>query len=173
MLGGAGKTLTKNFNLKLIKNLIKCLTSTVPVASNTLNLANTTYGEKFVAKLDSRATKHFLTEADGEKLEHTEKLVNGPIANLPNNAIVTATKRGLIPLHNTFKKKTCEALIFPHITNASLISVGQLCDDNCLVLLTKNYFLSLKILKSNMKVHATKLMVYGTLLYILKFLDII
>ena len=33
-----------------------------------------------------------------------------------------------------------EVLIFPHLTNESLISIGQLCDDNCIVIFMKTNF---------------------------------
>ena len=78
--------------------LIKHLTSTVPVASYKLH-KNTTYpNQSFIAKLDLGATKHFLTNLDGQKIPSHHNFINGPSASLPNNTIVKATKMGLLPL---------------------------------------------------------------------------
>ena len=41
-------------------------------------------------------------------------------------------------MHKKLSSKSQEALIFPNLTNESLISVGQLCDDNCEVVFDKN-----------------------------------
>ena len=59
-------------------------------------------------------------------------------------------KVGILPLSNTLREKTCEVLIFPNITNASLISVSQLCDDNCLVLFIQD---KLFVIKQNKVIH--------------------
>ena len=77
-----------------------------------------------VAKLDPGATKHFLTEQDGNKLKKSKQLTSAQNAILPNNTIVKSTKVSILPLNKSLNEKACEALFFPNITNASLISVG-------------------------------------------------
>ena len=45
--------------------------------------------------------------------------------------------------NNTYTAKITEGTkvyVFPHLTNESLISVGQLCDDGCIVFFTQNHF---------------------------------
>ena len=66
------------------------------------------------------------------------------MAQLPNNQVVQATHTGYLPIHKEITHKGSEVLIFPHLTNESLISVGQLCDDGCIVFFTKNDFAVLK-----------------------------
>ena len=144
MMGGAGDIQDKNIKYKLIKNLITHFTSTAPVASYALKSNCKHLQTTLTAKLDSGATKHFLTEIDGKKLSHVKTLLNGPTASLPNNALVKATKIGNLPSNNILSRKVCEALIFPNITNASSLSVGQLCDDNCLARFSKTRFFVLK-----------------------------
>ena len=150
MRGGAGDIQDTNMKYKLIKNLIEHFTSTAPVASHELETNCKNLHTTLTAKLDSGATKYFLTENDGKKLANIKNLLNGPTASLPNNALVKATKIGIIPLNDKLSKKACEALIFPNITNASLLSVGQLCDDNCLARFSKTRFF---VLKNNKIIH--------------------
>ena len=37
------------------------------------------------------------------------------------------------------------AMTLPHLKSVSLISIGQLCDDNCDVLLNKSHLIAIKI----------------------------
>ena len=85
-----------------------------------------------------------------KKLKFIKQLKSTQNAILPNNTIVQSNKVGILPLNNTLREKTHKALIFPNITNASLISVGQLCDAKCVVLFTKDKFF---IIKQNKIIH--------------------
>ena len=56
---------------------------------------------------------------------------------LPNsNSIVSETK-GQLPLSCKLSPKAKEAIVLPKLQSSSLISLGQLCDDNCNVHLDK------------------------------------
>jgi hypothetical protein len=57
---------------------------------------------------------------------------------LPNNATVHASQAGLLPLHPSLSDKAATAHVLDGITNSSLISLGQLCDDNCIAVFTKH-----------------------------------
>ena len=59
---------------------------------------------------------------------------------LPNNTIVQASHKATINLHKKISKKASEVLIFPYLRNESLISIGQLCDDDCIIIFTKRKF---------------------------------
>ena len=48
--------------------------------------------------------------------------------------------KGIVHIHDNISAKASEVLVFPHIKNEWLISIGQLCDDNCIVIFTKNKF---------------------------------
>ena len=52
----------------------------------------------------------------------------GPEAALLDNTIIVATHQGKLQLHLDIQVDT---LIFPKLTNESLLSIGQLCDLNC------------------------------------------
>ena len=94
----------------------------------------------FNAKLDSGASKHFFKTSHLQFLRNVQPLEDGPIAFLPNNTTVKATHKGTFNLHDSISDRASEVLVFPHLTNESLISIGQLCDDNCIVIFTKTKF---------------------------------
>ena len=79
---------------------------------------------KFTAKVDSGATKHFFKQDHLQYFSSVKKLFNGPLAQLPNKQLVQATHVGYLRIHEDIPDKGSEVLIFPHLTNESLISVG-------------------------------------------------
>ena len=60
--------------------------------------------------------------------------------------MITASERGFLRMHPLINKQATSTKILPAITNASLLSIGQLCDDDCLAVFHKKW---LKIFKGN------------------------
>jgi hypothetical protein len=56
---------------------------------------------------------------------------------LPDSTSIQATHSGQLPFHSSLSTKAKTAHVLDGITNASLVSIGQLCDDNCLVVFDK------------------------------------
>jgi hypothetical protein len=56
---------------------------------------------------------------------------------LPNDQIIQATHFGFARLHPSLSQKASRAHVFDGITNSSLLSIGQLCDNNCVAILDK------------------------------------
>jgi hypothetical protein len=56
---------------------------------------------------------------------------------LPDCTSIQATHSGQLPLHPLFSAKAKTAHVLDGITNASLISIGLLCDDDCIAVLNK------------------------------------
>lgn len=56
---------------------------------------------------------------------------------LPNNEIVEAFHQGLLPLSPTLSKESKTVLVYPNITNESLLSIAQPCDDKCTAISTE------------------------------------
>ena len=119
-------------------------TPTCPVASsNRISLINN-IKTPLIAKLDSGASQHYITKKHIDILQNKIPLQNGPIAMLPNKTVIKADTQGLLPLHNSLTTVGQKALSFPNLTNESLLSVGQLCNDNCEVKFDKNTVTVLK-----------------------------
>ena len=56
---------------------------------------------------------------------------------LPDSSHVQATQSGLLPLHHSLSATAKTAHVLDGMTNSSLISIGQLCDDDCVAILDK------------------------------------
>ena len=55
---------------------------------------------------------------------------------LPNDEIFKSTHDAILPIP-TVSTQAKEATIFPALTNSSLLSIGQLCNDDCTAIFTK------------------------------------
>jgi hypothetical protein len=69
----------------------------------------------------------------------------GPTVMLPDSTNIQATHSGQLPLHPSFSAQATTAHVLDGITNASLISIGQLCDDDCVAVLDKK---AIKVFKN-------------------------
>jgi hypothetical protein len=98
------------------------------------------------AKGDSGASKHYFKENDKHVLNNPSTDNHGPTVLLPNDDSMTSTSSGLLPFQSSLSKSACKTHIFKDLQSSSLISLGQLCDDNCTVTLTKNL---LRVTKNN------------------------
>ena len=58
-----------------------------------------------------------------------------PSFALPNKSTSQATKNGFLPIKPQNYTKT--ALILPQLTNNTLLSIGQLCDEDCIAIFDK------------------------------------
>ena len=95
------------------------------------------------AKGDSAASKNYWRPQDAHILENIVQY-QGPSVLLPNNESIASTKKGQLPLSPNLTKAAKTAQILPQLASSSLISLGQLCDDDCIVLLHKKVLLAIK-----------------------------
>ena len=88
------------------------------------------------AKGDSGASNHYWRLAD---LDVFDELITktGPTVALPDNTTLTSSQQGILPLSTELSVKAKTAVILDNLQSSSLISFGQLCDDDCEVLLQK------------------------------------
>ena len=68
----------------------------------------------------------------------------GPSVLLPNNEMISSNEKGQIPLSSLLSKEAKTAQILPKLASSSLISLGQLCDDDCVIMLHKKKLLAIK-----------------------------
>ena len=55
-----------------------------------------------------------------------------------------STDKGILPISNHLSKKVQQAIVLPQLSSSLLISLGQLCDDDCKVELNRS---NLKVFK--------------------------
>ena len=96
-----------------------------------------------IAKGDSAATHNYWQEKDKHCLTNIRKAKPCEII-LPNAAQVHSSQSGQLPLSKHLSAKAKDATVVPQLKSSSLISLGQLCDDGCDVLLNKK---DLKVFK--------------------------
>ena len=114
-------------------------------------ISSSTYPQKLkyiTAKGDSAASGHYWRDEDAECLKNVKNQL-GPQVTLPNNSSIQATKQGHLPLDLSLSKKATSTAILPSLKSASLVSLGQLCDDDCEVLLNKK---KLTVSKNNKEI---------------------
>ena len=71
-------------------------------------------------------------------LTYLKKTKDIPIVQLPNNETMSETRTGNIPLASSLSNHAKKAHIFDGIHSASLISLGEMCDDDCVAILDKS-----------------------------------
>ena len=80
----------------------------------------------------------------------------GPSFLLPNAEAIKSTSQGQLPLFTKISYSAKTATILPQLKIASLILIGQLCDNDCDVLLNKDKLYAFKqrkiILQGNRKI---------------------
>ena len=89
------------------------------------------------AKLDSGASKHYVRQEDSRCLQN---IINVPpsFVGLPDKKVSEINKQGTLMLHPALSDNATTGHILKDLRSATLLSAGQLCDDNCTVILNKN-----------------------------------
>lgn len=89
-----------------------------------------------IAKGDSGASANYWRDEDKAILQNIHPNTTVKVT-LPNAQPIISTLEGTIPLSSKLSSKARQATVLPHLQSSSLISLGQLCDDNCKVVLDK------------------------------------
>jgi hypothetical protein len=95
------------------------------------NLAN------HIAIVDTGATGHYLDTAAEPHCTGIRATTTGPSLQVANGDTITTTKRAVVLLSTELSNKATAGHIFEHLKSGSLISIGQLCNDDCVALDTK------------------------------------
>ena len=96
-----------------------------------------------IAKGDSGASRHYIRPQDAHILSEIKNFTSNPVT-LPNNTTITPSHKGVFQISNKLSTDAQQATVLPHLKNSSLISIGQLCDDDCNVELTKKELIANK-----------------------------
>ena len=89
-----------------------------------------------IAKLDSAATNHYITENDKGCLSAIRSY-SGPSVTQPDCTQLSPSEQGQLLLSNKLSKTMTKATILPEIKSSSLVSLRQICDDVCTVLFNR------------------------------------
>ena len=94
-------------------------------------------------KGDSAATSHYLRPQDKECLTDITNY-SGPSVMLPDADKISPSHQGTLNIHDDLSSAAKVGTILPQLKSSSLLSLGQLCDDGCEVLLRKKNLYALK-----------------------------
>ena len=109
-------------------------TNLLSVAPTTSNQCLTTT----ILKADSGASTNFLKSSDAHLLTNKTPIHNGPSATLPNKERISPSETGHLPITKLSSSAT-SSYVYPELTNASLLSIGKLSDDDCIAIFTKRF----------------------------------
>ena len=76
-----------------------------------------------------------------KNITHTS---SGPTVRVANGATITSTKQVTLQLSPLLSQHAQKGHILPNLRSGSLISIGQLCDDNCVAIFRKHHVTILK-----------------------------
>ena len=139
----------------VLSNLInKCL-------NNTSCSSPTTRKDYIIAKGDSGASNHYFRPEDKRVLSNITP-ANGPDVHQPDSTVLTTEATGTVPIDDSLSADAKKAMILPDLKSASLISLGQLCNDYCLVVLSKKKLAVVKDNKIVLRWTRNKKMTCGT-----------
>ena len=98
---------------------------------------------------DSRASAHYIHPSSEQYCDNITTVKNVPTVRVANGETITATKRVTIPLSTALSTQSQTGYILPNLRTGNFLSIGQLCDDSCLALFSKN---TLQIFKHGQQV---------------------
>ena len=94
-------------------------------------------------KADSGASTTFIEPEHTKFLRNLSPVNHGPNVHLSNNSILRPKLQGTLALHDS---PDIHTYVLPGMKNASLQSIGQMCDKGCMAIFTKK---DLKVIYNN------------------------
>ena len=94
-----------------------------------------TFNSQNIMKANLGATSTYIKESHAHYLQNLLQLKNGPRAVLPNNDTIKVSEQGSLILNANLKPTI---LIYRKLNSESLLSDGQLCNDDCVAFFDKN-----------------------------------
>ena len=81
---------------------------------------------------------------------------------LPNADTLAAFQQGVLSISHLLSKKSQTATVLPNLKSSSLILLGQVCDDNCTIVLHKTKLYTIKSNKIDIKIDKKDIFMEGT-----------
>jgi hypothetical protein len=98
------------------------------------------------AILDSGATGTFVTNADAHHLSSTSHGDDGPTILSASGTTMPTNLQGQLPLSKKLSPTAQSAFVLDDLKTGTLLSLAQLCDDDCIAVFTRY---DVKLLKNN------------------------
>ena len=98
------------------------------------------------AILDSGTTGTFLTQKDAIHLQNSKTISDGPTVLSASGTEMPSTTKGTLNLSQQLTPTAQSAFVLDNLKTGSLISLAQLCDDDCIAIFT-NY--DVNVVKNN------------------------
>ena len=96
-----------------------------------------------IMKGDSGATSHYVRDQDKACLTNLTPY-SGPSVLLPDADSIPPSQQGTLTLHHDLSRQAQVGTVLPQLRSSSLLSLGQLCDDGCDVVLNKRKLYAIK-----------------------------
>ena len=109
---------------------------------------------------DTGSTGHYITTSTPQTIVPASDVSTLPSVTLPDNTYITASHAATIPLSSHLTKEATLAYTFPKIAKP-LVSIGQICDDNCTTIFTKEKCYVLKNTHINISQFSNKSFLTG------------
>ena len=77
-------------------------------------------------------------------LKKVTKLLDPNKICLPDNTSLTPTHTGVLDLHPSLSQKSQESRVVPVLSNSSLFSIGQACDEGCSTIFSSTHLQTLR-----------------------------
>ena len=87
--------------------------------------------------LDSGATGTFVSGSDAIHLHHPTPTSTGPTVLSASGDIMPSSLHGVLPLSARLSTKAQSAFVLDGLRTGTLVSLAQLCDDDCIAMFTK------------------------------------
>ena len=110
-----------------------------------------------IEKSDIGASNNYWRTEHMTVLTNVQNTRDGPTVQFPKNETMSTTRTGTIPLKRSLTDRKKKSHIFDGLHSASLISLGHLCDDDCVAILDKNKINILKFKTPILKIHRNKI----------------
>ena len=87
---------------------------------------------------DTGATSHYIAKSHAPICQHVQETDDGPAVKAANGQIMTSTHQAILPLPAAITTTAKTGHILNNLQTGSLLSIGKLCDDDCIATFTKN-----------------------------------
>ena len=90
-------------------------------------------------KADLGANKTYIRPQDKEILQQQKSIENCPQIKIPNGMNMRSIQSEVLPLHQLLTTSEKQAIVLKGLSNSFLLSIGQLCDNDCIAIFDKRH----------------------------------